>query len=109
MGDLSETFKNLKKLKFIYPFSREKDKLKNLYFFKKDDLRFIFHGVRINAINKIDEYFSNKNGDLKYQLNNYSRLEEDLHFMKDINYNQLISLLPNEPDDLFKNLRTSKI
>lgn len=76
------------------------DKLKDLFKVKKEDVQIVLEGVKVKELTKFDEYIG-KREDFKFQIDNYDDLEANLDFVRHINYNRLISLLPNQPSDLF--------
>lgn len=107
-------FKNLKTFKFnSYHYSKDAiKKLKDLFKMKKNRQEIVFKGVKIREISKFDE-FSDRDGLLKFQIDNYDDLDDDIHFFHGGTYDQIISILPsNLPSDLFKkynNVQSLKI
>lgn len=115
--DISE-FRNLKKIKITSLFLSKDEihKLKEFFKLSKNDfnrfwspfttksydLEFVLNGVRIKKSDKINEYRKTRDN-LKYQLANYNELEDDLDFVKEINYNHLLNLLTKRMSNLFKN------
>lgn len=104
-------FRNLKKLRLRYPFLEDVDKLKDLFRQRQHDLEIVLEGVKIKEISKFDEYKRSDStyqlqmehcNELKFQLDNYKELENNLCFVKRMNYGLLIRLLPyHQPADLF--------
>lgn len=91
-------FNNLKKLK-INNCENGINELKNIFRFKNADLELILDGVKIKKISKFNEC----NDWLKFQLENYNDLEDNLDYIKIINYSSMILLSNNRlPPNLFR-------
>lgn len=60
----------------------------------------ILDGVLIKTMQQIVEY--EEKSSLRFQLTNYSELEDDLHFVNNINYDEVVKVFPSDlPADLF--------
>lgn len=100
-----EHYKLLKKLKmnhFQEAISMKPKKiLECLIYAKKKFPALILCGVKIKNIDTLRQFDEQSN--IEFQLNNYSRLDDDLYFVRTINYNIMMRLLPPKlPADLFK-------
>lgn len=77
-------------------------RLNDLIKSKRDAVEIFFYGVRIKDVSKFNEM--TQDNPLKFQIDNYGELDDDLDFVWDFNYSDLISLLPatGQPSDLFR-------
>lgn len=85
-------FNNLKKIKiFSFPYTKNyhKDKMKKILELKKKDLEIFLFGVEIKNFTYNDKY--GLYGVIKFQFKNYDQLEDNLHFMVNVDYNFLLS------------------
>lgn len=94
-------FQKLKQLKVSgITTSQTRSNLRELFNFKIDNLDLIANGVKIKKIEKIKEL---KNEVIRFQLQNFDDLTDDLNFITEINYNKFTCLLPNyDPSILFE-------
>lgn len=91
-------FNKLKKIKFYKDRLNDLSILKELFRLKKNDLEMVLNGVKIKEIIKLEEFEefdAFEDHRLKFQLMNYGELEDNLHFEYEMDYNELLSFLPN--------------
>lgn len=89
-------FKVLRKIRII-SFPTLTPSLKQTFRSKKKDLALVLGGVNITQANKFNECKGLKRSALvlKFQMNNYAELEDDLNFIRDVEYIHLIRLSSN--------------
>lgn len=94
------SFKHLTKLRITKPYEALIKKLEKLFVLKKPELEVVIAGVKTVAANNI--YYPL----LEFQINSYEDLEDNLNFVRKIDYNDLILAFlfkgRSLPADLFK-------
>lgn len=82
--------------------SEHVQKVKSLFASKKQDLNFVIGGLKITEANQLSKGKDHPNM-FALQLENYDKLENDLHYVNEIEYNTLLEYFPdNLPADLFE-------
>lgn len=93
---------NLKMVRILGgPIANKLDQLRTSLFYQ-NKMKMSLKGVLIKETSKLDEY-KKINNNLKFQLTNFDDLENNLNYETEIQYDDLINLLPKpRPIDLFR-------
>lgn len=88
---------------------KDLDPLKHLYWSREKTLKIFYYGVRIKTMDKFEQFCNQ----FYFQVGNYDDLENNLHFVDSLNYEDLIDFyshrLPADLFDKYTNIRKLSI